>query len=63
MAHLSIKHFVRCGMDVRKKFVVATITFTDYLGVTTYSFLLLNLFITSSASLRLPGNKKTAPST
>lgn len=33
---LSIKHFVCCGMDVHKKFVVATIATTDYHGVTTY---------------------------
>ena len=26
---LSIKHFVCCGMDVHKKFVVATIALTD----------------------------------
>ncbi|MBB5264801.1 transposase [Catenibacillus scindens] len=36
MARLSIKHFVCCGMDVHKKFVVATIAFTDFRGVTTY---------------------------
>ncbi len=34
---LSIKHFVCCGMDVHKKFVVATIATTDYRGVTTYT--------------------------
>lgn len=33
---LSIKHFVCCGMDVHKKFVVATIALTDYRGVTSY---------------------------
>lgn len=33
---LSIKHFVCCGMDIHKKFIVATIAFTDYRGVTTY---------------------------
>lgn len=34
---LSIKHFACCGMDVHKKFVVATIATTDYRGVTTYT--------------------------
>ncbi len=29
---LSIKHFVCCGMDVHKKFVVAAIALTDYRG-------------------------------
>lgn len=33
---LSIKHFVCCGMDVHKKFVVAAIALTDYRGVTSY---------------------------
>ena len=33
---LSVKHFVCCGMDVHKKFVVATIAITDYRGVTSY---------------------------
>lgn len=33
---LSVKHFVCCGMDVHKKFVVATIAVTDYRGVTSY---------------------------
>ena len=33
---LSVKHFVCCGMDIHKKFVVATIATTDYRGVTTY---------------------------
>ena len=33
---LSIKHFVCCGIDVHKKFVVATIATTDYRGVTSY---------------------------
>lgn len=33
---LSIKHFVCCGMDVHKKFLVATIALTDYRGVTSY---------------------------
>ncbi len=33
---LSIKHFVCCGIDVHKKFVVATIAITDYRSVTSY---------------------------
>ena len=33
---LTIKHYVCCGMDVHKKFVVATIANTDLKGVTTY---------------------------
>ena len=33
---LSVKHFVCCGIDVHKKFVVATIAVTDYRGVTSY---------------------------
>ena len=33
---LSIKHFVCCGMDVHKKFVVAAIALTDNRGVTSY---------------------------
>ena len=33
---LSVKHFVCCGMDVHKKFVVATIAVTEYRGVTSY---------------------------
>jgi transposase len=33
---LSVKHFTCCGMDVHKKFVVATIATTDNQGVTTY---------------------------
>jgi len=33
---LSIKHYVCCGIDVHKKFVVATIAITDFRGVTTY---------------------------
>lgn len=33
---LSVKHFVCCGMDVHKKFVIATIAVTDYCGVTSY---------------------------
>ena len=33
---LSVKHFVCCGMDVHKKFIVATIAVTDYRGVTSY---------------------------
>ena len=34
LSMLSVKHFVCCGMDVHKKFVVATIAITDYRGVT-----------------------------
>lgn len=33
---LSIKYFVCCDMDARRKFVVATIATIDYRGVTTY---------------------------
>lgn len=33
---LTIKHFVCRGIDVHKKFIVATIAVTDYKGVTTY---------------------------
>ena len=33
---LSVKHFICCGMDVRKKSVIATIAVTDYRGVTSY---------------------------
>lgn len=33
---LKIVHHVCCGMDVHKKFVIATIAFTDFKNVTTY---------------------------
>ncbi|MFA9378893.1 MAG: IS110 family transposase [Lachnotalea sp.] len=34
---LNIKHFVCCGMDVHKKFIVATIAKTNFQSVTTYT--------------------------
>ena len=33
---LSVIHFVCCGMDIHKKFAVATIAITDYCDVTSY---------------------------
>ncbi len=49
---LSTKHFVCCGMDVHKKFVVATIATTDYRGVTTYEKKRFSTFNSDLRSLK-----------
>lgn len=45
---LSMKYFVYYGIDIHKKFMVATIATTDFHGVTSYIRGLPHLILTSN---------------